>query len=264
MSAASCAGNGNPVSRLFQDAGISSSKTILSNIEQGRRHATNSFRSSTSLALEREWADDNREWNNYFQQSVVHGGGNQFSKEFPSFFMSEENKEEEEEFRQEWSDEHFTQLYIEQNALKLHKNIRTRRHSYSQTNAFVQEFLQNSSNNTNNCHQTNHCDLFQAQLYLLDHLLSAILTYPITSTCRPSATAEWNWGRLFSPARWCNKGEEENDEDDKILQNEHLKQVAIGRLQLLLGHLIINAGDPNSNKQEEKSGWGWEWEFYDS
>src|SRR6266487_115215 len=225
MSTTTCAGNSNPVSRLFQDAErISSSKTLLSNIEQGRRNTTNPFRSSTSSALERGWADINREWDNHFQQSIVHGSGNQFSKEFPNFFMSEENKEEEEEFRQEWSDEHFTQLYIEQNALELHKNIRTRRYSCSQTNAFVQEFLQNSSNNTNNRHQkitTDHCDLFQAQLYLFDHFLSAILTYPITPTFRPSATAEWNWGRLFSPTRWCNKEEEENeDEDDKILQNE--------------------------------------------
>ena len=54
-----------------------------------------------------------------------------------------------------------------------------------------------------------------------------------------------------------------NDEDDEILQNEYLKHVAIGRLQLLLGHLIVNAEDSN-NKQKDKSGWEWEWEFYNS
>ncbi|EXX79530.1 hypothetical protein RirG_004670 [Rhizophagus irregularis DAOM 197198w] len=134
----SCTDNGS-VSRLsngLQDASItgSSSKTLISNIEQGRRNTTNSFRSSP-------WTDDNREWDNFFQQNVVHGNVKQ---EFPDFFMSED--EEEEEFRQEWSDEHFTQLYIQQqhslNLDKLHN--RKRRHSTSQ-NSFVQEFLQNSN-----------------------------------------------------------------------------------------------------------------------
>src|SRR6266498_2699950 len=268
----SCTGNGsthNPVSnlsnRFFQEASISaasSSRTLLSNIEQGRRNTTNSFRSSTSTPG-RGWTEvDNGEWNNLFQPSVVHGS-NQYSKEFTSFFMSEEDKEEEEEFRQEWSDEHFTEIYIKQNGLdKLHNNIRTRRHSYSssQTNSFVQEFLQNSNDTTNHHRKittvyTNHCDLFQAQIYLLDHLFSTILTYPITPTYRPSPTAEWNWARLFSPTRWCDK--DDDDDDDKILQNEFLKNVAIGRLQLLLGHLIVNTDNDNNqnNKQKETSGW---------
>ncbi|RIA87381.1 hypothetical protein C1645_777441 [Glomus cerebriforme] len=250
----SCSGNGS-VSRLsngFQDAGITaaSSKTLLSNIEQERREITNSFRSSSA------WTDDNREWDDFFQQGVVHGSGNQ---EFPNLFMSEDI-EEEEEFRQEWSDEHFTQLYVQQQHSLDKFHNRKRRHSTSQ-NSFVQEFLQNSNDTDQKIICTNHCDLFQAQLYLFDHLLSAILTCPVTSTHRPSSTAEWNWARLFSPTRWCEKGEDEDHEDDSILQNEYLKHVAIGRLQLLLGHLIVNTDD---DKRKEKSGWEWEWEFYNS
>ncbi|CAG8511406.1 6040_t:CDS:1 [Funneliformis caledonium] len=276
----SCADNGsshNPIShlsnRFFQDAAsiatASSSRALLSNIEQGKRNTSNSFRSYSTSTPESDWLKgDNGEWNHLFQQNVQ--GREQYSKEFvTSSFMSEEDKEEE-EYRQEWSDENFTQVYVKQNGLdKLHNNIRTRRNSYSsQTNSFVQEFLQNSSNDTVNYHQqsttiyTDHCDLFQAQIYLLDHLFSTILTYPI-STYRPSPTTEWNWNRLFSPTRWCDKEEEEND-DDKPLRNELLKNVAIGRLQLLLGHLIVCTDNENSNKQKEESGWGWEWEFYNS
>ncbi|GBC08068.1 hypothetical protein RclHR1_00790018 [Rhizophagus clarus] len=250
----SCTDNGS-VSRLsngLQDASIvgSSSKTLLSNIEQGRRNTTNSFRSSSA------WIDNNREWDTFFQQSVVHGNENQ---EFPNFFMSED--EEEEEYRQEWSDEHFTQLYVQQqHSLNLDK-LHTRKRQHSSQNSFVQEFLQNS-NDTNqkitNTFYTNHCDLFQAQLYLIDHLLSAILTCPITTTRRPSSTAEWNWDRLFSPARWYDKGDVEDHEDNDILQNEYLKRVAIERLQLLMGHII------NTDDDKRKEGWEWEWEFYNS
>ncbi|CAB4406161.1 unnamed protein product [Rhizophagus irregularis] len=248
----SCTDNGS-VSRLsngLQDASItgSSSKTLISNIEQGRRNTTNSFRSSP-------WTDDNREWDNFFQQNVVHGNVKQ---EFPDFFMSED--EEEEEFRQEWSDEHFTQLYVQQqHSLNLDKlHTRKRRHSTSQ-NSFVQEFLQNSNDTSQkitNIFCTNHCDLFQAQLYFIDHLLTAILTCPITTTRRPSSTAEWNWDKLFSPTRWYDK---DHEDDDDILQNEYLKHVAIERLQLLLGHLIVNTDD-----DKRKEGWEWEWEFYNS
>ncbi|CAI2173499.1 18932_t:CDS:2 [Funneliformis geosporum] len=253
----SCVDNGsshNPIShlsnRFFQDASIattSSPRTLLSNTEQGKRNTSTSFRSCSTSTPESEWLNgDNGEWNNLFQQNVVHGRDH-YSKD----------------------DEHFTEIYIKQNGL--HDNIRTRRHSFSssQKNSFVQEFLHNSSNDNVNYNQqsitiyTNHCDLFQAQIYLLDHLFSTILSYPITSTYRPSPTTEWNWNRLFSPTRWCDKEEGEND-DDKSLRNELLKNVAIRRLQLLLGHLIVCTDNENTNKQKEESEWGWEWEFYNS
>ncbi|CAG8464741.1 25834_t:CDS:1 [Racocetra persica] len=262
----SCAGNGlsnSPLSvfanKFFQDYGIASSTRKL--IEQGR-NTTDSFRLSN---LERKWQETGRNnyneglngWNHFIQQSE--DNENWLTTEF----MISEQDIEEEEFRQEWSDEKFTEVYIKQRGLDQSHNDKTSSQNIpirSCERPFVKEFIsimscQDSSllhfspeeyssfiaNDHTITYNTLHNDLLQAQIYLLDHLLFAILECPMTTTCRPSPEAEWNWARLFSPSRWC------KNDDTKTLDGEYIQNVALERLQLLLGHII----DPDIDRNKE-------------
>ncbi|CAG8481597.1 17214_t:CDS:1 [Acaulospora colombiana] len=255
MSSVCAESTGNPVLSLteqfFRDVGIASSSW---NIGQGGNTA-NSFRSTSNF--EEAWKNSSGttkfdDWNQIIQPQ------SEFESEWHAteFALSEQAMEDDEEFRQEWSDERLTELYIKKHGLdKTHNDndnymrshTRTR---YSQENSFIQEFLESSTCHdrqfsreystftTNNIttYITQHNDLFQAQLYLFDHILSNVLSYPLSITCRPSSESEWDWDRLFSPSRWCEKGDKEEEE---IAQDKYLKDVASRRLQLLFGHLGI-------------------------
>ncbi|CAG8697849.1 18873_t:CDS:1 [Dentiscutata erythropus] len=255
----SCTGNGlsnGPLShfanKFFQDYGVASSTSKL--IEQGRNTA-NSFHFSN---FERKGQENGRNnydeelnsWNHFIQRSE--DNGNWLTTEF---MISEQGVEE--EFRQEWSDEKFTEIYIKQRGLdRPHKDKTSLQNNliHPCENSFVQEFLsisacQDSSslqfsleeyssfmtNDHATTYNTLHNDLLQAQIYLFDHLLSAILKYPMTTTCRPSPEAEWDWARLFSSSRWCSN---DKDDNDKISDSEYLQSIALERLQLFLGHII--------------------------
>ncbi|CAG8633746.1 25194_t:CDS:1 [Cetraspora pellucida] len=265
----SCAGNGlsnSPLSlfanKYFQDYGIASSTRKL--IEQGRNTA-DSFRFSNLERKRQETGrnNDNEElnsWNHFIQLSE--DNGNWLTTEF----MISEQGIEEEEFRQEWSDEKFTEVYIKQRGLNQPHKDKTSLQNipiHSCEHPFVKEFIsitacQDSSflrfspeeyssfmaNDHAIAYNTLHNDLLQAQIYLLDHLLFTILEYPMTITCRPSPEAEWNWARLFSPSRWCSNNK---DNDTKTLDGNYLQNVALERLQILLGHII----DPDIDQKDK-------------
>nr|CAG8547442.1 3952_t:CDS:2 [Entrophospora candida] len=150
------------------------------------------------------------------------------SRKFPSLVnssfrttaMNNYEEYEDEEWSEEWSDEKLTELYIKQHGLDQSLNDYDNNDNLSKNNDLM-------------TFHTNHHDLFQAQLYLFDHIFSTILTHQITSSsCRPSPSSEWNWTRLFSNSRWNRK--KINNNNDK-LKTEYLKNVARERLQLLIG-----------------------------
>nr|CAG8487228.1 9786_t:CDS:2 [Entrophospora candida] len=119
------------------------------------------------------------------------------SRKFPSLVnssfrttaMNNYEEYEDEEWSEEWSDEKLTELYIKQHGLDQSLNDYDNNDNLSKNNDLM-------------TFHTNHHDLFQAQLYLFDHIFSTILTHQITSSsCRPSPSSEWNWTRLFSNSR---------------------------------------------------------------
>lgn len=265
-----CAGStSNPIlpltKQVFQDAG---SWELLGVKQQTNIKDANSFRSIPNF--EKVWqesgnsgADGFDNWNQFVQQQ------NEFGNEFRGeCYTNEQVIEEEEEFRQEWSDERITEMYIKQNCTDQMSNDK---------NSFAQEFLENATYHNSSFQQfssgggnsnsdiktyiTQHDDLLQAQLYLIDHLLSNMISYSLLSTCRPSPKTEWNWTRLFSPSRWC---ETEVTENDQILQDEYLKSVTLGRLQLLFGHLDVKSDNNKSGDRENQTNWEWEWELHGS
>ncbi|KAF0395539.1 hypothetical protein F8M41_010225 [Gigaspora margarita] len=245
----SCTDNG-PLSlfanKFFQDCGVASSTKKL--VEQGR-NTTNSFHFSN---LERNGKENEElnSWNHFIQRSE--DNGNWLTTEF----MISEQGVEEEEFRQEWSDEKFTEVYIKQRGLdRPHKDITSLQNMpiHPCENSFVQEFIsitscqdssllhfspeEYSSFMTNDhavTYNTLHNDILQAQIYLFDHL-SSILNYPMITTCRPSPEAEWDWVKLFSSSRWCSN---DKDDNDKISDGKYIQSVALERMQLFLGHII--------------------------
>ncbi|RHZ72572.1 hypothetical protein Glove_242g72 [Diversispora epigaea] len=261
ISSSTCAGStSNQVlpltNQVFQDAG---SWNMLGVKQQNNRRDTNSFRSISNF--EKVWQENETDsfddWNQFVQQK------NEIRNEW---YTIEQVKEEEEEFRQEWSDERFTEMYIKQNGMD---QLNNDKNSFSQeflesTTSFqqfsIQEYSTFTTNTTNTTYMTQHNDLLQAQLYLIDHILFKVISYSLLSTCRPSPKTEWNWTKLFSPSRWC---ETEVDENDKILQDEYLKNMALGRLKILFGHLDVEASN-KTNVNENQTNWEWEWELHGS
>ncbi|CAG8570924.1 419_t:CDS:2 [Acaulospora morrowiae] len=234
MSSTCTGSTSNPVfsltNQLFQDVGVASSSWSMQTTKQ--KDTTNSFRSTSDF--ERAWQKETvefDEWNKFIQSSEV--GNDRYATEF---MHSEHAIDDDEEFRQEWK-KSLTQEFLES---AIHHSAQFS-HGYS-------EFTATSISTQ----ITKHNDLLQAQFYFFDHLLSNVLSYPVSITCRPSSKSEWNWTRLFSPSRWSEK----EDKDDEIPEDRYLKNVALGRLHLLFGHLSVNSG--NKAKAE------WEREFHGS
>ncbi|CAJ0857822.1 6859_t:CDS:2 [Entrophospora sp. SA101] len=201
----------NPISqlsnKLFQDATTSKRSLILA-ASSTEQEESRKFPSLVNSSF-RTTAMNNYEENEFFP-----------SKNKDNININNDLLEEDEEWSEEWSDEKLTELYIKQHGLDQSLDDYDNNDNLSKNNDLM-------------TFHTNHHDLFQAQLYLFDHIFSTILTHQITSSsCRPSPSSEWNWTRLFSNSRWNRK---------KINNNKYLKNVARERLQLLIGHFIVNA-----------------------
>ncbi|CAG8433300.1 13048_t:CDS:2 [Ambispora gerdemannii] len=127
-----------------------------------------------------------------------------------------------EEYRQEWGDEHLTDVFIKNHGLhqffydfstSFHgqdsgiNGVNRNTSSYQNGSGnLVEEFQQFNIMNdvyhssdytaaaTTTTFQTNHNDLHQACIYLLDHLISLVSQSSThQSTRRPCPEAEWDW-----------------------------------------------------------------------
>ncbi|CAG8497671.1 11742_t:CDS:1 [Ambispora leptoticha] len=187
-----------------------------------------------------------------------------------------------EEYRQEWSDEHLTDAFIKGHGLNQffydfstsfqgHGGNGVKQSSLYQkegghlTEEFQQSNMMNevyhSSDSTVTIFQTDHDDLHQAYIHLLDHLLVSLVSQscaaaaaatPHQNTRKPCPEAEWDWEKLFSSSRW-------EERDPPSQQRQQLQDVAQQRLELFMGHLMCNL-----KKEEEKKLAEWESEFLGS
>jgi len=229
----------NPITQLttlFQDSAWQSTSPFFTADETHSQ--LSSFRTQSSPdstdCFESSWNSFTQDWQQFRETTCT-------------------NDNDEDEFRQEWSNESFTQLYIQQNGLdklthnyanvNINHNVNTRISARSESNGmtFADEFLSLDSSTTlteefkaflsDTTSDILYSDLYSAHLYLLDQLLSQLLDHAIASTCKPSPSSEWNFTKLFCPSRWNNR------EDEKTLEEKYLEGVATDRLSMLLGHL---------------------------
>ncbi|KAG9302520.1 hypothetical protein G9A89_007224 [Geosiphon pyriformis] len=266
-----CNGLVNPLhslsNQIFAGAGFPSSINILKEQKYLENVSKIPFREQKEIACEQKEACGSQ--SNWEHFSHVWHEENIYQEDFLT-------DTEVEEYRQEWSDEYFTKIYVEKHGLEQSPQAtvfsngskKVRRNSYlgefqeiDIMNESFQSFHQSSfikeySASKAQYHmkkpiaspifQTPHCDLFQACFYLLDDLLITLESRSTETTRRPCPEAEWDWGRLFSESRWYNR-EKERDQSNQ-------QKLAQKRLKMLMGHLTRR-----EKRTVEKE---WEWEFF--